>query len=55
MNIPYDPPDDMIEGQISTDLPKGNYYITYYNNGYDKINVKTNIDLTYETCIENCN
>ncbi len=46
----------MTTGSITASVPKGNYYLIYSNtfSALSNKNVKTNVDLSYTICIENC-
>lgn len=44
----------MIEGKISTELHPGNY-VLQYSGGLDSISITTNVDATYDVCLQNCN
>jgi len=46
----------MTTGSITADLPKGNYYLIYSNtfSTFSNKNVKTNVDVSYTICVENC-
>lgn len=46
----------MTTGSITASVPKGNYYLIY-SNAFSAItnkNVKTNVDVSYTICVENC-
>lgn len=46
----------MTTGSITVSVPKGNYYLIYSNkfSVVSNKNVKTNVDVSYTICIENC-
>lgn len=46
----------MTTGSITANVPKGNYYLIYSNkfSSFSDKNVKTNVDVSYTICAENC-
>ncbi len=42
------------QGEIYTELESGSYYIAYINPSQHFITVTTNVDATYDVCIQNC-
>ncbi|CAG0996333.1 hypothetical protein METP3_02986 [Methanosarcinales archaeon] len=46
----------MTTGSITTSLPAGKYYLIYSNtfSTFSDKNVKTNLDVSYTICVENC-